>query len=59
MDLLDTNIIPELRKPRPHGGFVGWLQSTEDVDLHLSAVTLGQIQAGIEVTREHRRIQGD
>ena len=52
MYLLDTNIVSELRKPRPHGGVVAWLQSTEDVDLHLSAVTLGEIQAGIELTRD-------
>ena len=52
MYLLDTNIVSELRKPRPHGGVVAWLQSTEDVDLHLSAVTLGEIQAGIEMTRD-------
>ena len=52
MYLLDTNIVSELRKPRPHGAVVAWLQSTEDADLHLSAVTLGEIQAGIEVTRD-------
>ena len=52
MYLLDTNIVSELRKPRPHGGAVAWLQSTEDADLHLSAVTLGEIQAGVELTRD-------
>ncbi len=52
MYLLDTNIVSELRKPRPHGGVVAWLQSANDADLHLSAVTLGEIQAGIELTRD-------
>jgi predicted nucleic acid-binding protein len=52
MYLLDTNVVSELRKPRPHGGVVAWLQSVDDRDLHLSAVTLGEIQAGIEMTRE-------
>ncbi len=52
MYLLDTNIVSELRKPRPHGGVLAWLQSTEDADLHLSAVTLGEIQAGVELTRD-------
>ena len=52
MYLLDTTIVSELRKPRPHGAVVAWLQSTADADLHLSAVTLGEIQAGIEVTRD-------
>jgi toxin FitB len=50
--LLDTNVVRELRRPRPHGAVVAWLQSTTDTDLHLSAVTLGEIQAGIELTRE-------
>ncbi len=52
MYLLDTNIVSELRKPRPHGGVVAWLQSADDADLHLSAVTLGEIQAGVELTRD-------
>lgn len=52
MYLLDTNIVSELRKPRPHGGVVAWLEEVADEDLYLSAVTLGEIQAGIEITRE-------
>ena len=51
MYLLDTNIVSELRKPRPHGAVVAWVQAVEDRHLHLSAVTLGEIQAGIEITR--------
>ena len=50
--LLDTNVVSELRKPRPHGGVVAWLESVDDAQLYLSAVTLGEIQAGIELTRE-------
>lgn len=52
MYLLDTNVVSELRKVRPHGVVVAWLQSVADEDIHLSAVTLGEIQAGIELTRE-------
>lgn len=51
MYLLDTNIVSELRKPRPHGGVLAWLQRVDDKDLFLSAVTLGEIQSGIELTR--------
>lgn len=51
MYLLDTNIVSELRKPRPHGGVLAWVESIDDSALHLSAVTLGEIQAGIEITR--------
>lgn len=52
MYLLDTNVVSELRKPRPHGAVVQWLQEAADADLHVSAVTIGEIQAGIELTRE-------
>lgn len=50
--LLDTNVVSELRKQRPHGGVLAWLQSVDDTQLYLSAVTLGEIQAGVELTRE-------
>jgi toxin FitB len=52
MYLLDTNVVSELRKPRPHGAVVAWLNSVDDGNLHLATVTLGEIQAGIELTRE-------
>lgn len=52
MYLLDTNIVSELRRTRPHGAVVAWLKGARDDDLHLSAVTIGEIQAGIELTRE-------
>ncbi len=50
--LLDTNVVSELRKQRPHGGVVAWLTSLDDTRLYLSAVTIGETQAGIELTRD-------
>nr|WP_219339084.1 type II toxin-antitoxin system VapC family toxin [Tepidicella baoligensis] len=50
--MLDTNVVSELRRQRPHGAVVAWLESLDDAQIHLSAVTLGEIQAGIELTRE-------
>lgn len=50
--LLDTNVVSELRRARPHGAVLAWLQSVSDAELHISAVTLGEIQAGIEITSE-------
>jgi predicted nucleic acid-binding protein len=52
MYLLDTNVVSELRKPKPHGAVLQWIQDTADADLHVSAVTIGELQAGIEITRE-------
>ena len=49
--LLDTNVVSELRKPKPHGAVVAWLSRAGDDQLFLSAVTLGELQAGIERTR--------
>ena len=53
MYLLDTNVVSELRKPKPHGAVLHWIQDVSDADLHVSAVTIGEIQAGIELTRDH------
>lgn len=50
--LLDTNVVSELRKQRPHGAVLAWFDGVDDAQLYLSAVTLGEIQAGIELTRE-------
>jgi predicted nucleic acid-binding protein len=52
MYLLDTNIISELRKPKPHGAVLEWYKNIADEDLYVSAVSIGEIQAGIELTRE-------
>lgn len=52
MYLLDTNVVSELRRARPHGAVLAWLRAIKDEDLHVSAVTIGEIQSGIEITRE-------
>ena len=52
MYLLDTNVISELRRPRPHGAVLAWFESVADSDLHISAVSFGEIQAGTELTRD-------
>lgn len=52
MYLLDTNIVSELRKPRPNAAVIAWLQGVDDCDLHISVVTLGEFQAGTEITRQ-------
>jgi len=50
--LLDTNVVWELRKQRPHGAVLAWLEGMDDAQFYVSAVTLGEIQAGIELMRE-------
>lgn len=51
MYLLDTNIVSEPRRTRPHGAVLAWIGHVEASALHISAVTLGEIQAGIERLR--------
>ena len=49
--LLDTNVVSEIRKPRPHGAVLAWLGGLRDEQICISAVTLGELQEGIERTR--------
>jgi predicted nucleic acid-binding protein len=57
--LLDTNVVSELRKPRPHGGVLAWLKGLKDEQIFLSAVTFGELQRGIERTRVQNRIKAE
>ena len=52
MYLLDTSVVAELRRPSPDPTVVRWLQGVPETQLHLSTVTIGEIQAGIERLRE-------
>ncbi len=51
MYVLDTNTVSELRRQRPHGAVLGWLESVPLSDLYVSAVTIGELQQGAEITR--------
>lgn len=51
MYLLDTKVVSELRKRRPHPAVIAWLEPLADNELFLSAVTIGELQAGVEITR--------
>jgi predicted nucleic acid-binding protein len=57
--LLDTNVISELRKPKPHGAVVAWLKALSTDQIYLAAVTLGELQAGVEQTRKHDASKAD
>ena len=52
MYLLDTNVVSELRRPNPHRNVLNWVHGVPGDELFLSSVTIGEIQAGIEITRE-------
>ena len=52
MYLLDTNVVSELRRRNPHKGVLNWIADVPADQLFLSAVTVGEVQAGIEIARE-------
>ncbi len=52
MFLLDTNVVSESRKLKPHGGVMAWIEAQNTNTLFISAMTVGEIQRGVEVTRQ-------
>ncbi|MCL2736147.1 MAG: type II toxin-antitoxin system VapC family toxin [Propionibacteriaceae bacterium] len=59
MYLLDTNVVSELRKPTPHGGVLAWIAGQPDANLHICALTVGEIQIGVERTRRQDPAKAD
>jgi toxin FitB len=49
--LLDTNVISELRKRKPHGAVTAWLRSVRDEDIQIPAITIAELQDDAEITR--------
>jgi hypothetical protein len=49
--LLDTNVISELRKTKPHGAVLAWVRSLRDKDIKIPAVAIGELQDGAELAR--------
>lgn len=54
--LLDTNVVSELRKPRPEPKVRAWISARAQADLLVSRVTVAEIRFGIAraPTAEHR-----
>jgi predicted nucleic acid-binding protein len=53
--LLDTNILSELRRPKPEPRVVAFIAGQPLEELHISTVTLAEIRFGIEVLPEVTR----
>ena len=47
MYLLDTNVVSALRRPERHPGPLQWLEAQRASDVHLSVVTLAELERGI------------
>ena len=51
--LIDTDVASEMRKSKPHGAALAWLRNLSLGHGYFSAVTFGEIQKGVEMTRIH------
>jgi predicted nucleic acid-binding protein len=53
--LLDTNILSELRKPKPDRRVVSFVRSQPLESLHVSIVTFAEVRFGIELVTDVRK----
>jgi len=56
--LLDTNVVSEIRRGRDLR-VRAWAREVDDIDLHLSVLTLGEIRKGIEMLRDRDPAQAE
>lgn len=55
--LLDTNVISELKRPKPNKQVLNWFATVTKESLYLSVLTLGEIRKGIEKLPDGQRKQ--
>jgi predicted nucleic acid-binding protein len=53
--LLDTNVLSELRRPKPDPKVVAFVANCPLAELYVSSVTLAEIRFGIELVEEPNR----
>jgi predicted nucleic acid-binding protein len=52
-------VVSELRKPRPHGAVLSWISELQADQIYLSAVTIGELQTGVQLTRRQNPEKAD
>lgn len=57
MYLLDTNVISELRRVKPHGAVLAWFHAVRPDEIAIPAVVIGEIQDGAEITRKQDQLK--
>jgi hypothetical protein len=55
MILLDTNVISEVMKVAPSANVLKWLNDQSSSSVHVSAVTVGEIEYGLRILPDGRR----
>lgn len=53
--LLDTCVLSELVKPQPETGVLAWINARKEVELHVAAMTLAELQRGVARLPASRR----
>ncbi len=51
MYLVDTCIVSELRRAEPRPSVLAWFRSVRNSDLHLSSITIAELQRGAQLVR--------
>lgn len=49
--VLDTDVVSELRKAKPHGAVLAWIDTVRSDQLFISTLTFGELQTGVERLR--------
>jgi len=57
--LLDTNVLKELSRPKPHDNAKAWLSKVDDLDLAISVISVREIAKGIEKKRKTDELVAD
>src|SRR5258707_2856274 len=52
MYLVDTDVLSDLRKPRPDAGVARWIAHRSQDDLYISVITVMEIERGVEKQRK-------
>ena len=55
MILLDTNILSELMRAAPHDAVIDWIDSQAAADLHISVITVMEIERGLNLLPKGKR----
>jgi predicted nucleic acid-binding protein len=45
--LLDTCLISEIWKPKPNAGVLAWIGGSDETEMHISVLCLGELRKGI------------
>lgn len=53
--ILDTSALSELTKRRPNSGFLAWMERQISADACITTVSVGEIEAGIEILDASQR----